>query len=97
MAKKTLEEMLNNNPPKPSQSTSRNQGKRGKQKREFTRQEKTRLAIYWTILIVCLIGFVLMLVFVLNNNPLENSGQISLPSCTYVAGQNGSFPLGIFR
>lgn len=97
MAKKTLEEMLNDNPQKSSQSTSRNQGRQGKQKREFTRQEKTRLAIYWTILVVCLIGFVLMLIFVLNNNPLESSGQISLPGCTYMASRAGFYPLGIFR
>ncbi len=97
MAKKTLEEMLNDSSRQSSSSASQRQGRQGKRKREFTKKEKSRLAIYWTILIVCLIGFILMLIFVINNNPLDGTGQIRLPSCTYSVSRTSINLKGIFQ
>lgn len=86
MAKKTLEEMLNDSSSKPSARPAPEK-KRGR-RRQFTEQEKRRLAIYWTILILCLAGFIIMLIFLIGNNPLEQTrSQISMPSCTYVVSQ----------
>lgn len=81
MAKRSLEEMLNDSE---NRNAPSDKNQRGGRKRNFTKQEKTRLAIYWTVLVVCLAGFILMLIFLLNNNPVSrSSAEIGMPSCTY--------------
>lgn len=83
MAKKTLEEMLKEPAPWDNKQAGE---KKGRKKRNFSKKDKTKLAIYWSILVICLAGFIILLIFLLNNNPLERTrAEVQLPSCTYVA------------
>lgn len=81
MAKRSLEEMLNDNQERSSGSQS---DKGVKKRRSFTPKEKRKLAVYWTILILCLAGFIIMLIFLIGNNPLERTtAPTSSPNYSY--------------
>ncbi len=83
MAKRTLEEMLNGS--ENEQKTSSPGGKKGR-RQPFTPQEKRRLAVLWTVLIVCLAGFILCIVVLVTKNPLKDDpkpSQTLAPAYSY--------------
>jgi hypothetical protein len=58
------------------QKTSSPGGKKGR-RQPFTPQEKRRLAVLWTVLIVCLAGFILCIVVLVTKNPLKDDPKPS--------------------
>ncbi len=87
MAKRSLEEMLNDPVDRKTGRTQseRKSGKKTRRKTsEFSSKEKTRLAIYITLLVIFLAGFILTLVMLISHNPLSReTASTTSPAYSY--------------